>query len=82
MESFIPEFILRANNVYRTRDFIVKQRLEYIENTVENNLVVSYDTFYKRTPYRDLQYEIMYGERHNLEGKRMPSTNYTRTYVY
>ena len=42
MEEFIPDFILQADNVYRTRNYIVKQRLEYIENTTEDNVIISY----------------------------------------
>ena len=63
MEEFIPDFILQADNVYRTRNYIVKQRLEYIENTAEDNVIISYDTFYKRTRLRDKQYMIMYGDK-------------------
>ena len=81
MEEFIPDFILQAYNVYRTRNYIVKQRLEYIENTTEDNVIISYDTFYKRTRLRDKQYMIMYGDKHHLNGKRMPSTTYTRVYI-
>lgn len=77
MEEFIPDFILQADNVYRTRNYIVKQRLEYIENTAEDND----DTFYKRTRLRDKQYMIMYGDKHHQNGKRMPSTTYTRVYI-
>ena len=67
MEEFIPDFILQADNVYRTRNYIVKQRLEYIENTTEDNVIISYDTFYKRTRLRDEQYIIMQG----FHSKRM-----------
>lgn len=81
MEEFIPDFILQADNVYRTKDYIVKQRLQYIEHQIEDNFVVSFDTFYKRTPYRDRQYMIMYGDKRNPDGKRMPSTTYTRMYI-
>ena len=42
MEEFIPDFILQADNVYRTRNYIVKQRLEHIENTTEDNVIISY----------------------------------------
>ena len=81
MEEIIPDFILQADNVYRTRNYIVKQRLEYIENTTEDNVIISYDTFYKRTQLRDKQYIIMYGDKHHPNGKRMPSTTYTRVYI-
>lgn len=44
MEEFIPDFILQADNVYRTRNYIVKQRLEYIENTTEDIRVFTFDS--------------------------------------
>ena len=36
-------------NVYRTRDYIVKQELYLIVNAEQNNAVLSVDTYYRRT---------------------------------
>ena len=49
----IPAFVMNASNVYRTRDYIVKQAIEIQHDSVEAGNVFSYDTFYKRTPARD-----------------------------
>ncbi|MGM9646477.1 MAG: hypothetical protein ACI3XS_07295 [Eubacteriales bacterium] len=48
MKTIIPDFLVESDNVYRTKNYIVKQRMEYIENTTEDNVIISYDTFYKR----------------------------------
>ena len=78
---FIPEFLQDADNVYRTAHFIVKQILEVEENTVHGNRLISYDTYYRRTPKRDLAYTIAYQDMDNIDGKRLPSTSYSRVYV-
>ncbi|HCY49202.1 MAG TPA: hypothetical protein DHU79_02955 [Clostridiales bacterium] len=81
--EFIPDFILYADNVYRTKEFIVKQQLSIIrKDGYEVPVLLSTDTFYKRTKYRDYQYDIMYDDREIPEGKRLPSTSYTRKYIY
>ncbi len=81
MKQFIPDFLQDADNVYRTKHFIVKQVMEIHENSVENNSVISYDTYYRRSLKRDLAYNMAYQDKANLDGKRLPSTIYTRTYV-
>ena len=81
MERFIPAYLQDADNVYRTRHFIVKQVLGIHESEEENNQVISVDTYYRRTPKRDLAYNLAYQDKVNLEGKRLPSTMYTRTYI-
>lgn len=81
MENKIPEFMKNGTNVYRTRKYIVKQVIGIQYNCKENNAVFSYDTFYRRTPERDNEYEAMFCCRRNLNGKRLPSTMYARTYV-
>lgn len=81
MERYIPIYLQDADNVYRTRHFIVKQVLCIQESTEENNQVISIDTYYRRTPKRDLAYNLAYQDKANLEGKRLPSTMYTRTYI-
>lgn len=81
--DFIPDFIKFADNVYRTKDFIVKQQLAIIsEDGYEVPVLLSMDTYYKRNKYLDYQYDIMYDDRKNPEGKRLPSTTYTRRYIY
>ena len=77
----IPAFIVNASNVYRTKDYIVKQVIEIQHDSAEAGNVFSYDTFYKRTPARDRQYDMIFPERRPRNGKRLPSTAYTRRYV-
>ena len=35
----------------------------------------------KRTPKRDKEYEIFFCHRRHIDGKRLPSTMYARTYI-
>ena len=81
MKNRIPEFAENATNVYRTKKYIVKQILGIQYGCEENNVVYSRDTFYKRTPERDKEYEILFCLRRNVDGKRLPSTMYARIYV-
>ena len=81
MEKCISDLLEGATNVYRTREFIVKQVIEVLVNRQENNSVVSHDTFIRRTRLRDRFYEILYCARKNIDGKRLPSTMYNRKYV-
>lgn len=70
-----------TENVYRTKDFIVKQNLYVMVNIEENNAVLSVDTYYRRTLMRDNKYLLQYKDRKNIDGKRLPSNTYVRTYV-
>ena len=79
--NYVPDFMVDAMNVYRTRDFIVKQVIGIKHSDVENIAVISNDTFYRRTKKRDREYERIFSERKQINGKRIPSTMYARTYV-
>lgn len=68
-------------NVYRTRDYIVKQELYLIVNAEQNNAVLSVDTYYRRTLERDSKYQLLYKERRHINGKRLPSNTYIHTYI-
>ena len=68
-------------NVYRTRDYIVKQELYLIVNAEQNNAVLSVDTYYRRTLLRDCKYLLLYKDRKHIDGKRLPSNTYIRTYI-
>lgn len=68
-------------NVYRTRDYIVKQELYLIVNAEQNNAVLSVDTYYRRTLLRDSKYQLLYKDRKHIDGKRIPSNTYIRTYI-
>ncbi len=82
MKKVIPEFVRHANNVYRTKNFIVKQEIAIGCDSIEMNCVLSRDTFYARTAVRDMEYETYFSRRRYINGKRLPSTIYSRKYIY
>ena len=75
------DFMVNASNVYRTKDFIVKQEIHIATDGYDTNQVVSVDTYYKRTPEREVAYKAVFADRKRINGKRLPSTMYTRTYI-
>jgi hypothetical protein len=75
------DFMVNASNVYRTKDFIVKQEIHIGTDGYDTNQVVSVDTYYKRTQEREIAYKALFKDRKRINGKRLPSTMYTRTYV-
>ena len=77
----IPGFCEDAVNVYRTKRYIVKQDIS-VELTDGGEMIIfSNDVFYERTKIRDKQYEHVFSERKNMNGKRLPSTSYARRYI-
>lgn len=70
-----------ASNVYRTKEYIVKQVLSVQFDKCENCIIISRDTYYLRNKERDLKYEFQFCNRKNVDGKRLPSNSYVRTYV-
>lgn len=76
-----PYFCQDATNVYRTKDFIVKQRVFFRENDPQENHLASFDTYYARTCERDAIYEAWFADRFNIDGKRIKTAMYTRTYI-
>ena len=81
LDKLTPEFLLDADNVYRTKHFIVKQVIEIVENDIEDNGIISHDTYYRRTTARDLAYTMEFMDKVKINGKRLPSTQYTRRYI-
>ena len=81
MKNRVPDYLKGATNVYRTKQYIVKQILGIQYSQKENNVVFSRDTYYRRTPERDREYEILFCLRRNVDGKRLPSTMYARIYI-
>ena len=53
------DFMVNASNVYRTKDFIVKQEIHIGTDGYDTNQVVSVDTYYKRTPEREVAYKAL-----------------------
>ena len=75
------DFLKDATNVYRTKHYIVKQVIQIKYDKREDNIVCSHDTFYARTKARDLAYETVFCNSKKIDGKRLPTTMYARTYV-
>lgn len=76
-----PDFIKGATNVYRTKKYIVKQRIDIEVDREDDNVLISYDTYYVRTQKRDKEYEYGMSEKQNIDGKRMRTSMYARRYV-
>ena len=75
------DFLQGADNVYRTPDFIVKQKISISVNHQGDAHSVSIDTYYARTEKRDADYEFAFQFRDKIDGKRIKSGTYLRQYV-
>ena len=75
------DFLKHADNVYRTKKFIVRQCVTFCVDDEGNSLILSEDTYFARTPARDADYEFAFKLRKRLDGKRIRSASYTRQYV-
>ena len=77
----IPDFMVDATNVYRTKHYIIKQDL-YVSNTPDSqDVLFSSDTFYKRTKQLDKLYEMIFSDRSNVDGRRIKCTSHSRKYI-
>lgn len=74
------DFLQNADNVYRTTEFIVKQKISLSWNDKCEVHTVSDDTYFVRTPKRDAQFDSIFSIRENVDGRRVKSGAYTRTY--
>ena len=74
-------FVYKANNVYRTKKYIVKQELSLDTENEFGTHTVSCDTFYERTEARDKKYEKYFAGRRYIDGRRVPSMVYMRKYI-
>ena len=79
--SKVNDFLYDANNVYRTKNYIVKQVIGVRTSDEENNIIMSFDTYYRRTKKRDIIYERAFASKKHIDGKRLPSTMYSRKYI-
>ena len=77
----IPDFCKDAVSVYRTKQYIVKQDISLERDDNGDIIVLSVDVFYERNFLRDKQYERIFAKRKFINGKRVPSTSYSRRYV-
>ena len=76
----LPDFVQGATNVYRTKSYIVKQNVSLGHQGLESTTLVSRDTYYVRTPKRDAIYESIFEGNKDLDGRRIPTMAYFRTY--
>lgn len=75
------DFLDNANNIYETKNFIVRQEVS-VEILNGITVVYSRDTFYAKTSKRLAQLDFLKSIRPTLvNGKRVPATMTTRTYV-
>lgn len=82
MDVRIPDFAATfSDNIYRTKNHIVTQHMKYEKNDIYDNTLISHDTYYRRTPKRDSEYKMLFEYKDNIDGKRIPSTAYTRKYI-
>ncbi len=77
----LPEYLQDATNVYRTRHYIVKQIISVRYDERSYNMLVSTDTFYRRTRALDEEYEYFLDFMQNIDGKRIPTAMSNRRYV-
>lgn len=76
----LPDFVQGATNVYRTKSYIVKQNVSLGHQGLESATLISRDTYYVRTPKRDAMYESIFEGNKDLDGRRIPTMAYFRTY--
>ncbi len=76
------DYMMEADNVYRTKNYIVCQKVSLCRSGKGNTLLLSEDTYLLRTYKRDSEYELVYKVRgKKINGKRMRSGTYTRKYI-
>ena len=76
----LPDFLVRATNVYRTDYYIVRQQVMYKNDALLGAYLCSKDTFFCRTPERDRLYALAFPKREEAEGKRIRTLMYVRQY--
>ena len=70
-----------ASNAYRTKNYIVTQRIMFRQTEADGSMIMSIEVFYKRNKERDTVFEKVFENRVKVDGKRLHSTMYTRSYV-
>lgn len=81
MKKDLPDFMIDATNIYRTKKYIVKQNL-YIDYDINNSSILfSQDIYYLRNKKIDKLFDLIFQDRQNLDGKRICSTSYSRKYI-
>lgn len=75
------DFLQGSDNVYRTPDFIVSQKISITVSRQGDAHLVSEDTYFARTEKRDEDYNFAFQFRDKIEGKRIKCGTYLREYV-
>ena len=81
MRNLTAKLLLEAENAYRTKKYIVVQRVGYRYSDKDDNVLYSIDTYYLRNKKRDSEYERAFSEKQNVNGRRLPVSMYVRKYV-
>ena len=55
----VPNFMMNANNVYRTKNYIVKQDISLERDCSGNSILFSTDTYYLRTKKLDKEFDLL-----------------------
>ena len=74
------DYLQDADNVYRTKHYIVSQKIKISMNKDGDTFSISIDNYYPRTRSRDIDYEYIFRNRKHINGKRLRSNTYLRTY--
>ena len=75
------DFLEDATNVYRTKNYIIKQKIYIKTDIFCNILLFSQDFYYLRTKHRDFGFDIMFRNRSNIDGHRLHSNSYLKKYI-
>lgn len=76
------DYLMEADNVYRTKDYIVCQKVSLCRSGKGNTLLMSDDIYLLRTMKRDADYELVYKVRgKHINGKRIHAASYIRKYI-
>lgn len=76
------DYFSEADNVYRTKDYIVCQKISLCRSGNGNTVIMSNDIYLLRNRKRDSDYELVYKVRgRQINGKRMRSGSYLRKYI-
>ena len=81
MCNLTVKMLLEAENAYRTKKYIVVQRVGYRYSDKDDNVLYSIDTYYLRNKKRDSEYERAFSDKQNVNGRRLPVSMYVRKYV-
>ena len=70
-----------ADNVYRTKNYIVCQIIGVKQDRELDVACISQDAYFARTAARDRLYDDVFEDRINIDGRRLPTNMYSRKYI-